>query len=336
MGGLDFTDPEFTSGIDFSEKIIPIKAKKIKMQIWDVSGTAIDLIPPTADNASAILLVYDLNLPFTLRRIEEYHKESLKCNSKNFFLVGCKYDMFIKQNKEFIRRMTQLSIRVSNKFKKPLIFCSSKKSINIKKLFKVVICQYFGVDSRLEERTTPGEPVLIYRKYLKRLRRQSSKNKETNNKNKEPDNKNNKEPNKNNKEPNNKNKEPNKNNKEPIKNNKEPNKNNKEPIKNNDDDKSQKRDKNNNKKEFKIVFHNVDAEETNRVLEKMKKEKIKKMELERKNCRVDADDEENKENKNDNYEPTPIVSRKVSLKRENYPHLDDYEFCRMIAQKEES
>merc|ERR1711916_315968 len=289
MGGLDFTDPEFTSGIDFSEKIIPIKAKKIKMQIWDVSGTAIDLIPPTADNASAILLVYDLNLPFTLRRIEEYHKESLKGNSRNFFLVGCKYDMFIKQNKEFIRRMTQLSI-------------------NIKKLFKVVICQYFGVDSRLEERTTPGEPVLIYRKYLKRLRRQSSKNKEPNNKNKEPDNKN----------------------------NKEPNNKNKEPIKNNDDNKSQKRDKNNNKKEFKIVFHNVDAEETNRVLEKMKKEKIKKMELERKNCRVDADDEENKENKNDNYEPTPIVSRKVSLKRENYPHLDDYEFCRMIAQKEES
>merc|ERR1711991_1300959 len=174
--------------------------------------------------------------------------------------------------------MTQLSIRVSNKQNKEFIRRMTQLSINIKKLFKVVICQYFGVDSRLEERTTPGEPVLIYRKYLKRLRRQSSKNKE-------PDNKNNKEPNKNNKEPNNK--------------NKEPNKNNKEPIKNNDDDKSQKRDKNNNKKEFKIVFHNVDAEETNRVLEKMKKEKIKKMELERKNCRVDADDEENKENKND-------------------------------------
>jgi len=114
--GLDFTDPEFTSGIDFSEKIIPIKAKKIKMQIWDVSGTAIDLIPPTADNASAILLVYDLNLPFTLRRIEEYHKESLKGNSRNFFLVGCKYDMFIKQNKEFIRRMTQLVFILFLKF----------------------------------------------------------------------------------------------------------------------------------------------------------------------------------------------------------------------------
>lgn len=56
---------------------------------------------------------------------------------------------------------------MSRLFNCPVVFCSSKRSVNINKLFKAIICQFYKVDCGFEEMRTPGQPVFIYNEFLK-------------------------------------------------------------------------------------------------------------------------------------------------------------------------
>lgn len=46
--------------------------------------------------------------------------------------------------------------------KAPLIFTSSSHSINIKKIFKIILAKVFGLKCTIEEVSEVGEPILEY------------------------------------------------------------------------------------------------------------------------------------------------------------------------------
>lgn len=49
--------------------------------------------------------------------------------------------------------------------KSPLIFCSSSHSINIKKIFQLIIAKVFHLRPKVEEITKVTEPIVEYKKY---------------------------------------------------------------------------------------------------------------------------------------------------------------------------
>jgi hypothetical protein len=46
--------------------------------------------------------------------------------------------------------------------KAPLIYCSAQAGINVKKLFKLGLSKYFGMDPGIEMITNDGEPIFEY------------------------------------------------------------------------------------------------------------------------------------------------------------------------------
>jgi len=46
--------------------------------------------------------------------------------------------------------------------KAPLIFCSANASINVLKIFKVVLAKAFDLRCNIEQITNVGEPILEY------------------------------------------------------------------------------------------------------------------------------------------------------------------------------
>lgn len=46
--------------------------------------------------------------------------------------------------------------------KAPLIFCSASASINIQKIFKIVLAKVFDLKCSVKPITTVGDPIIMY------------------------------------------------------------------------------------------------------------------------------------------------------------------------------
>ena len=96
------------------------------------------------------------------------------------FLIGTKYDLFAKfppEEQEDITKQVRgfcllftapplITFLQARKFAKamkaPLIFCSANASINVLKIFKVVLAKAFDLKCNIEQITKVGEPILEY------------------------------------------------------------------------------------------------------------------------------------------------------------------------------
>jgi GTP-binding protein of the ras superfamily involved in termination of M-phase len=62
-----------------------------------------------------------------------------------------------------VEEMDKLARKYSKAMKAPLIFSSASHSINVQKIFKIVLARVFDLKSTVQEITSLGEPLLIFK-----------------------------------------------------------------------------------------------------------------------------------------------------------------------------
>ncbi|GHJ89339.1 hypothetical protein NliqN6_5741 [Naganishia liquefaciens] len=154
-----------TLGVNFMEKTVSIRSTDITFSIWDLGGQRefVSMLPLVSNDAVAILFMFDLTRKSTLNSIREWYRQTRGFNKTAIpVLIGTKYDQFAAFPKDEQEEITKQAKRFSKAMHAPLIFCSTSHSINVQKIFKIVLAKAFDLKCTLPEIDGPGEPILLY------------------------------------------------------------------------------------------------------------------------------------------------------------------------------
>jgi len=157
-----------TLGVNFMQKTISLKNADITFSIWDLGGQQeyLHMLPLVCNDAVALLFMFDLSRKSTLTSIKNWYKQARLLNkTATPFLIGTKYDYFANMKKEEAKEITTQARRFAKAMKAPLIFCSASHSININKIFKIVLSKVFQLKCAVEEISTVGHPIIEYTKW---------------------------------------------------------------------------------------------------------------------------------------------------------------------------
>jgi GTP-binding protein of the ras superfamily involved in termination of M-phase len=155
-----------TLGVNFMDKKIQIRNTVITFSIWDLGGQKefINMLPLVSNDAVAILFMFDLTRKSTLNSIKEWYRQVRGFNKTAIpFLVGTKYDQFIDLPYQDQMEITQQAKKFGHAMKAPVIFCSTSHSINVQKIFKIILSKAFDLRLNLDEIVNVGEPILLYK-----------------------------------------------------------------------------------------------------------------------------------------------------------------------------
>ncbi|RCH78715.1 septum-promoting GTP-binding protein 1 [Rhizopus stolonifer] len=161
-------DPEYTQtlGVNFMEKTISIRQTEITFSIWDLGGQKqfASMLPLVCNDAVAILFTFDLSRLSTLNSLRDWYRQVRGINMSAVpLLIGTKYDEFVNLPNEKQEEITKQARKYSRVMKAPLIFCSTAESINVQKIYKIVLAKVFDLNCTLAEVTDIGGPILEYK-----------------------------------------------------------------------------------------------------------------------------------------------------------------------------
>ncbi|EPX74781.1 GTPase Spg1 [Schizosaccharomyces octosporus yFS286] len=154
-----------TLGVNFMEKTISIRNTDITFSIWDLGGQRefVNMLPMVCNDAVAILFMFDLSRKSTLNSIKEWYRQARGFNKTAVpILIGTKYDHFMKFPREDQEEITKQARRYAKAMKASLIFCSTSHSINVQKIFKIVLAKVFDLKCTIPEIKNIGDPILEY------------------------------------------------------------------------------------------------------------------------------------------------------------------------------
>ncbi|KAG8530456.1 septum-promoting GTP-binding protein 1 [Bacidia gigantensis] len=154
-----------TLGVNFMEKTISIRNTEITFSIWDLGGQRefVNMLPLVCNDAVAILFMFDLTRKSTLNSIKEWYRQGRGFNKTAIpFLIGTKYDHFINFSKEEQEEISTQARRFAKAMRASLIFSSTSHSINVQKIFKIVLSKAFDLKCTIPEIENTGEPLLLY------------------------------------------------------------------------------------------------------------------------------------------------------------------------------
>ncbi|KAF2678595.1 small GTPase [Lentithecium fluviatile CBS 122367] len=154
-----------TLGVNFMEKTISIRNTEITFSIWDLGGQRefVNMLPLVCNDAVAILFMFDLTRKSTLNSIKEWYRQGRGFNKTAIpFLVGTKYDHFVNFPREEQEEISNQAKRFAKAMKASLIFSSTSHSINVQKIFKIVLSKAFDLKCTIPEIENVGEPLLLY------------------------------------------------------------------------------------------------------------------------------------------------------------------------------
>ncbi|KAF8249497.1 small GTPase [Wilcoxina mikolae CBS 423.85] len=154
-----------TLGVNFMEKTISIRNTEITFSIWDLGGQRefVNMLPLVCNDAVAILFMFDLTRKSTLNSIKEWYRQARGFNKTAIpFLVGTKYDHFVNFPREDQEEISKQARKFARAMKASLIFSSTSHSINVQKIFKIVLSKAFDLKCTIPEIENVGEPLLLY------------------------------------------------------------------------------------------------------------------------------------------------------------------------------
>ncbi|KAL8677360.1 MAG: hypothetical protein Q9224_007201, partial [Gallowayella concinna] len=153
------------SGVNFMEKTISIRNTEITFSIWDLGGQRefVNMLPLVCNDAVAILFMFDLTRKSTLNSIKEWYRQGRGFNKTAIpFLIGTKYDHFVNFPPQDQEEISNQARRFAKAMRASLIFSSTSHSINVQKIFKIVLSKAFDLKCTIPEIENTGEPLLIY------------------------------------------------------------------------------------------------------------------------------------------------------------------------------
>ncbi|KEF55680.1 rab family, other [Exophiala aquamarina CBS 119918] len=154
-----------TLGVNFMEKTISIRNTEITFSIWDLGGQRefVNMLPLVCNDAVAILFMFDLTRKSTLNSIKEWYRQGRGFNKTAIpFLIGTKYDQFVNFPREDQEEISNQARRFAKAMRASLIFSSTSHSINVQKIFKIVLSKAFDLKCTIPEIENVGEPLLLY------------------------------------------------------------------------------------------------------------------------------------------------------------------------------
>jgi len=77
-------------------------------------------------------------------------------------LVGTKYDVFSGLPREYQDDIEKQARKFAKAMKAPLVFTSAHHSINVQKMFKVLLSRVLELRCTLDRITDVGKPLLIF------------------------------------------------------------------------------------------------------------------------------------------------------------------------------
>jgi GTP-binding protein of the ras superfamily involved in termination of M-phase len=147
------------------EKTVSVRNNDITFSIWDLGGQRefVNMLPLVCNDAVAILFMFDLTRKSTLNSIKEWYRQARGFNRVAIpFLIGTKYDHFATFPREEQEEITKQARRFAKAMKAPLIFCSTSHSINVQKIFKIVLAKAFDLRCTIPCIEEIGAPILEY------------------------------------------------------------------------------------------------------------------------------------------------------------------------------
>merc|ERR1712062_837530 len=94
--------------------------------------------------------------------------------------VGTKYDLFEQKDKLFKGEMIKMARGYAENMHSPLIFSSSKTSINVKQVFTIVVGSVFQIKIKSKQKSEDDEAILeydiIYKKHKSKKDKKRQKN----------------------------------------------------------------------------------------------------------------------------------------------------------------
>jgi GTP-binding protein of the ras superfamily involved in termination of M-phase len=156
-----------TLGVNFMEKTITLKNTEITFSIWDLGGQMefASMLPLVCNDAVVVLFVFDLSdrSMTSLKEIKNWYKKVRQINKNAFaFLIGTKYDLFVKLPAKEQADITKLARKYAKAMKAPLIFSSAQEAIGVQKIFKIVLSKVFQLKCNIAKISNVGEPILEY------------------------------------------------------------------------------------------------------------------------------------------------------------------------------
>ncbi|RDA84390.1 hypothetical protein CP532_2885 [Ophiocordyceps camponoti-leonardi (nom. inval.)] len=154
-----------TLGVNFMEKTISIRNTEITFSIWDLGGQRefVNMLPLVCNDAVAILFMFDLTRKSTLNSIKEWYRQGRGFNKTAIpILVGTKYDHFVNFPPQDQEEISNQARRFAKAMRASLIFSSTSHSINVQKIFKIVLSKAFDLKCTIPEIENVGEPLLLY------------------------------------------------------------------------------------------------------------------------------------------------------------------------------
>jgi len=152
-----------TLGVNFMEKTVSIRNTDITFSIWDLGGQKefVSMLPLVCSDAAALLFMFDLSRKNTLNSVKEWYRQARGFNKTAIpFLIGTKFDLLTTFEEK--DELTTQARKFAKAMKAPLIFCSSAESVNVQKIFKIVLSKAFDLKCTIPQITQPGEPILEY------------------------------------------------------------------------------------------------------------------------------------------------------------------------------
>jgi GTP-binding protein of the ras superfamily involved in termination of M-phase len=121
------------------------------------------MLPLVCNDAVAILFMFDLSRKTTLNNVKEWYRQARGFNKTGIpFLIGTKYDIFVTLSPQEQAETTTQARKFAKAMKAPLIFCSTSHSVNIQKIFKIILSRAFDLSCTIPQITTVGDPILEY------------------------------------------------------------------------------------------------------------------------------------------------------------------------------
>ncbi|KAG7130490.1 Septum-promoting GTP-binding protein 1 like [Verticillium longisporum] len=148
-----------TLGVNFMEKTISIRNTEITFSIWDLGGQRefVNMLPLVCNDAVAILFMFDLTRKSTLNSIKEWYRQGRGFNKTAIpILVGTKYDHFVNFPREDQEEISNQARRFAKAMRAALIFSSTSHSINVQKIFKIVLSKAFDLKCTIPEIENSG------------------------------------------------------------------------------------------------------------------------------------------------------------------------------------
>jgi GTP-binding protein of the ras superfamily involved in termination of M-phase len=126
------------------EKKLKIRNQDVTFNIWDLGGAKefVNMLPLVCNEAAAILFLFDLTRMNTLVSVKDWYRQAKGFNKKALpFLVGTKFDLFIAFPPDHQEMIVKKARSYAKAMKAPLIFSSTRMSINVKNIFKIVLAK---------------------------------------------------------------------------------------------------------------------------------------------------------------------------------------------------